>query len=109
VTADGILEHSGAYRDPAAASPSDRTWSELCAAAISAGFDLRLADAFPTGDEPELRAAALTAGVEIYKRREATFGLTQYVDLQGAAIRIARDYLEAVAPILDRYATRGIA
>lgn len=109
VTADEILEHAGAYRDPSAATPSDRTWAELCAAAVDGGFGVRLADAVVDPETPELRLAARGAGVEAYKRREATFGITGYVDLQGAAIRIARDYLEAVAPILDRYATRGLA
>ena len=64
------------------------------------------------GDAPlpaELRWAALGAGVESYKRREVTFGLTGYIDLQGAAIRVARDYLEAIAPLIARYATVGIA
>jgi hypothetical protein len=37
------------------------------------------------------------------------YGLTGYVDLEGAAIRVARDYLEGVAPIIARYASIGIA
>jgi hypothetical protein len=115
VTADEILSQSGAYTDPLTATPADRTWAELCAAAVSEGLDVRLFGAVwviidPPGTLPaELRYAALGAGVEAYKRREATFGLTGYVDLQGAAIRIARDYLEAMAPLIARYATVGIA
>jgi len=57
----------------------------------------------------ELVWCASMAGVEAYKRREAVFGLTGYVDLAGAAIRVARDYLEAQAPIIARYATLGLA
>jgi hypothetical protein len=117
VTADEILAQSGAYSDPSAATPADREWAELCAGAVSAGIDERLEGtawvALPIEPAPalpfELRWAALGAGVESYKRREATFGLTGYVDLQGAAIRVARDYLEAVAPIVARYATVGLA
>jgi hypothetical protein len=116
VTGAEILVHSGAYADPADAKPADAEWAGLCASAVSAGFDHRLYGAVwatPPIDPPELPAellaAARGAGVECYKRREATFGLTGYVDLQGAAVRVARDYLEAVAPILARYATVGIA
>jgi hypothetical protein len=111
VTADEILVQTGAYGDPSAASDADRQWAELCAAAVNEGLDERLAGVLFV-DPPmpgELRWAALGAGVESYKRREAAFGLTGYVDLQGAAVRVARDYLEGVAPIIARYATVGIA
>jgi hypothetical protein len=110
-TADAILTQSGASADPAAAAPADRDWAEACAAAVNAGIDARLEGAVYVSPPlpAELTWAALTAGVEAYKRREATFGITGYVDLQGAAIRVARDYLEAIAPQLERYATRGIA
>lgn len=112
VTGSEILLHAGAYADPASATPADVAWSDLCASAVSGGLDERLQGAVwvnPPALPAELQVAALTAGVECYKRREATFGLTGYVDLQGAAIRIARDYLEGIAPIIARYATIGIA
>lgn len=115
VTGDEILVASGAYPDPSSATPADSEWAGLVADAVSGGFDVRLSGAvwpmpLPLGELPaELVAHARIAGVELYKRREATFGLTGYVDLQGAAIRIARDYLEGIAPVLARYATVGIA
>jgi hypothetical protein len=116
VSADAILIHSGAATDPASASAADRAWAEACAAAVNGGIDARLEGALLPDDPAalagsiaELTWTAQTAGVESYKRREATFGITGYVDLQGAAIRVARDYLESVAPILERYATRGLA
>ena len=72
-----------------------------------------LEDGSPTapsrGRSPSSSGSPSMAGVEAYKRREAVFGITGYVDLQGAAIRVARDYLEAQRPILDRYATPGLA
>jgi len=111
VTGAAILVQSGAYPDAAGASPADSDWADACADAVNAGFDARLDGAlYPAPPLPaELVWAALAAGVEAYKRREASFGLTGYVDLQGAAVRIARDYLEGVAPLLARYATVGIA
>jgi hypothetical protein len=111
VTGAAILVQSGAYSDPLTAPAADSQWADACAAAVNAGIDYRLTGGEPWVDPapPEIVWAALGAGVEAYKRREATFGITGYVDLQGAAIRVARDYLEAVAPILARYATVGIA
>ena len=105
VTGAAILVQAGVPSP----SSDDTTWSAACAAAVNAAIDHRLAGATVTGSEPELVWSALGAGVEAYKRREAAFGLTGFVDLQGAAIRVARDYLEAQSPIIARYATRGIA
>jgi hypothetical protein len=106
VTAAAILTRSGA---PSSPSPDDLEWSELCAAAVNAGIDDVLEGSGVTGTEPEILWLASNAGVESYKRREAVFAITGYVDLQGAAIRVARDYLEGVRPILARYATPGLA
>lgn len=89
-------------------TPEDTEWADASAAAVNAGFDKALEGATYPDPAPELDWSARVAGMETYKRREATFGLTGYVDLQGAAIRIARDYLEAQRPILARYATFGL-
>lgn len=107
VTAEAILEQAGAD----STAPANLEWAAACAAAISAGLDQRLEGAIYVSPPlpAELTWSALTAGVEAYKRREAVFGITGYVDMQGAALRVARDYLEAVAPIVARYATVGIA
>ena len=105
-----ILARSGASSSP---SPDDQEFAELCASAVNEGLDQvledRLADGSVTGTESELLWLASMAGVEAFKRREAVFGITGYVDLQGAAIRVARDYLEAQRPILARYASPGLA
>jgi hypothetical protein len=108
VTAADILAAVG-VTSPSAA---DTAWAEACAAAVNAGVDRRLAGLELPPDPataPELTYAATVAGAEAYKRREAVYGLTGYVDLEGAAIRVARDYLEGVAPIVARYASIGIA
>lgn len=101
----------------APASAEDVAWSDACAAAVNAGIDSRMADApapvppivVDPAAYPELTYAADVAGAEAYKRREAIYGLTGYVDLQGAAIRVARDYLEGVAPLIARHAPPGFA
>lgn len=110
VTGPAILAHWN-VRVP---SPEDSTWAELCASAVNAGIARRLDDALlVTPIDPalyaELHYAGLIAGAEAYKRREAAFGVTGYSDLQGIAIRVARDYLEGVSPLIARYASFGFA
>ena len=53
--------------------------------------------------------AGAALGARWFLRRPRQLSLTGYVDLEGAAIRVASDYLEGVAPIIARYATLGIA
>lgn len=110
MTGPEILAQLG-VRTPGA---EDSTWADLCAAAVNAGIAHRLSDAELVSSTDralyaELHYAATIAGTEAYKRREAAFGVTGYTDLQGIAIRVSRDYLESVGPILARYATYGIA
>jgi hypothetical protein len=112
VTAEQILAHAGVTSP----TPADEEWSAVCADAVCAGIDERLVGStwislptYPTELPAELLAAARGAGVEAYKRREAVFGITGYVDLAGAAVRVSRDYLAAIEPIIARYATVGIA
>jgi hypothetical protein len=98
----------------APADSETTAWAAACAAAVNAGIDHRMAgvpviDPPDPAAYPELTYAAGIAGAEAYKRREAIYGLTGYVDLEGAAIRVARDYLAGVEPLIARYATIGIA
>ena len=92
-------------------SPAETEWSDLVALAVNNGIDNKLNGVFI---DPlllsELEVAARIAGAEAFKRREATFGLTGYADLEGSAIRVARDYLSGVGPLIERYnAGPGIA
>jgi hypothetical protein len=90
------------------ASAAEAEWATVCADAINAGYDRALSGAAVTGTEPELIAQAHRAGAELFKSREAPYGVTGYADLAGTAIRLARDPLEASWPVLRRYATPGI-
>lgn len=98
-TGAAILAHAGA----APGSPVEIEWSELCAAAINAGIDARLEGAIYTAPPlpPELVRAALSAGVLTFKSREAN------VDAQLPSV--AGDAIATIEPILERYATTGIA
>lgn len=89
-----------------APTADDTTWAGMCADAVTAAVQSRLngaviADASPA--ENELNTAMLLAGAEAYKRKEATFGTSGYADLEGNAIALARDYVAAVAPLIDRW------
>lgn len=87
-------------------SPTDdeTAWADAVAKAVEHGISVKLNGPVvdPEGQQ-ELEVAAMLACAEAYKRREATFGLTGYADMQGEAIRVARDYLDGVAPLILRY------
>lgn len=106
VTGAQILAFVGA----GAGSVDEQEWAGACAAAVESAIIERLGGAViadPSGALDELSAAARIAGAEAYKRKEATFGLAGYADLQGAAIRVARDYMYGVQPLIDRYRIVG--
>jgi hypothetical protein len=102
-----------AFVGKSAPTTADTEWADMVAAAILSGLTTRLngaviLDASPA--ESELNVAMLLAGAEGFKRKEATFGLTGYADMEGNAIRVARDYLSGMQPLIDRYgAGPGIA
>lgn len=87
-------------------TPEQTAWADMVAAAVVSGVNVRLNGAVivsPSDAENELNVAILLAAAEGYKRQEATFGLTGYADLEGNAIRVAKDYLTGMAPLIDRY------
>ena len=89
----------------------DTAWADAVAKALVSGLTVKLNGAViesPSGAEDELNVALLIGGAEAYKRREATFGLTGYADLEGNAIKVAKDYLDGVKPLIARYSIPGI-
>lgn len=88
-------------------SADEIAWALACANAVQAGIEWRLHGAVivdPSNAFSELRVAARLAGAEAYKRKEAIFGVTGFADMQGNAIRVAKDYLEGMRPIINRCA-----
>lgn len=88
----------------------EQAWAAACAAAVQAAIESRLNGAViadPSLAFDELRVAARIAAAEAFKRKEATFGITGFADLQGAAIRVARDYMDGIRPLVDRYRIVG--
>jgi hypothetical protein len=89
-----------------APTATDTDWANACAAAVNAGIENVLgtaAEGLPEAAIAEIATNALTAGGDAYRRRDQPFGLTSYQDLQGLAQRVARDYLEAIRPQLNRW------
>jgi hypothetical protein len=100
VTAADVLAQVGAPNP----SQVETDWATLVAGAVNDGITARLDGAAITDPPPpELVTAARYAASEAYKRREIPFGVTGYADLSGAAFRVAKDYLEGIRPIVDRY------
>lgn len=103
VTAAQVLAFVGIEGTP---SDAETEWATACAAAVESAIVERLGGAEiadPSAALDELSVAARFAAGEAYKRKEATFGVTGYADLQGAAIRVARDYMDGVYPLVNRY------
>ena len=53
-----------------------------------------------------LKRCYLEVGSELFHRRSAPMGISQYSAYDGAPIRIARDPLAGVYPLLNRYMVR---
>jgi hypothetical protein len=100
VEPDAILAYVG-IKLP---TDAETAWATACANAVNDGISVRLNGALILDPYPaELTTAALMAGGEAFKRREAPFGITGFNDMEGNAIRLARDYLDGVRPVIDRY------
>lgn len=101
---DELLTYCGA---PAPHDQADLAWAQLVIAAASAGVTTALNRGADPALEPagtvELVLALRIAAAEAYKRREAPFAVLPFADLSGGAVRLARDYLDGVRPIIQRY------
>jgi hypothetical protein len=53
-----------------------------------------------------LKRCYLEVGSELFHRRSAPMGVSQYATYDGNPIRVARDPLIGVYPLLNRYMTR---
>jgi hypothetical protein len=93
--------------------PAD-TWIIECAAAANAAVLHYLGREYESGVgppvdpplptlPPEVETATLTAGADMYHRRQAPLGISSALDLAGVPLRVTRDWLGGVTPMLDRY------
>lgn len=56
-----------------------------------------------------LDRAILEVGSELYHRRQAPNGISQFASFDGTAVRVARDPMLSAYPILQRYLQLGMA
>jgi hypothetical protein len=104
LTPDELLTYCGA---PEPHDTADLAWASLVIAGATAGISRALnrgdAPVLEPGASAELTMALRFAAAEGWKRREAPFAVLPYADLSGAAVRLSRDYLESIRPILQRW------
>ena len=88
------------------ASTSDTDFLTIC---LNSAVDL--VEAYVgDNDVPSnvLDDAYLQVGSELYHRRNAPNGISQFAAFDGSALRIARDPMSSTYPLLNRYVTGGV-
>ena len=85
-------------------NPGESDWADMLAPAINAAIWKYLGNWVRTDiADAEIRAAAHRAFGYGWKYREAPFGEAQWLDEQGGAVRLAKDWIDPIKPILDRW------
>lgn len=90
-------------------STSDAAFIEACADEA-----LALVDRFVGADAEQVPASVLNrayleVGSELYNRRTAPNGISQFTSADGSAIRVARDPMVGAYPILQPFMRGGFA
>lgn len=93
------------------APESDATYVEQCWDEATALVTAYIGTIDPVSAIPEIIVdrATLEAGSELYHRRQAPNGVAQFSTLDGSPIRVARDPLLGVYPLINRYTSLGLA
>ncbi len=100
MAASDLLDYVGA-------SATDSAFVTACYDQAVAMVDLFVGDNF-VPDKVLLRAY-LECGSELFHRRSAPNGIAQFGALDGTPIRVARDPMIGVYPLLQRYTGLGLA
>lgn len=90
-------------------SDTDQEFIGNCLAEAVALVDQRCGAALGNVPEAALHRAYIEAGSELYNRRAAPNGISQFAAADGSAIRVARDPMVAANPILAPFLPLGIA
>lgn len=86
----------------------DTEWADLCADALESVIARRLEGITPSaGQVDELERAALLDGLAAYAERKAPHGVLSFGP-DGDAVRLGRDIVRALEPVLFRIAGPGI-
>ncbi len=90
-------------------SDADEAFIEACLGEAVALVDNRCGAALDTVPEAALHRAYIEVGSELYNRRAAPSGISQFAAADGSAIRIARDPMVGAEPILRPFLPLGLA
>jgi hypothetical protein len=99
VTVDDLMDWVGG-------SYQDQQLLEKCLAQAALLVNEYKGDTFVP--DPVLDHCFLQVGSELFNRRSAPSGITQFSSFDGAPIRVARDPMQSVYPILLRYVEAGV-
>lgn len=97
-----------ALREFVGASNSDDAFVEACWGEALSLVDKAIGSATTVPDNIHHRAA-LECGSELYHRRSAPLGVSQFASVDGSAIRIARDPMVGAIRILKPFLPFGVA
>lgn len=84
-------------------SEGEQAWADMLAVAINSGIAHYINTPVTFTGKLEVRAAAHRAFGYAWKYREAPFGEAQALNEEGLSIRLAKDWLDQIKPVLDRY------
>lgn len=106
-----LLAEMKAYVTPGATnvSSADDAFIASCLETAIALVDNRCGTAKDKVPLAVLHRAYIEAGSELFNRRAAPNGISQYAASDGSAIRVARDPMVAAEPILSPYLGLGFA
>lgn len=106
-----LVQRLTAYVKPSAhtTSEADSAFIEGCLEEAIALVDHRCGAAKEIVPLAALQRAYIEVGSELYNRKQAPNGISQFAAADGSAIRIARDPMVAAEPILRSFLPVGIA
>lgn len=90
-------------------STADQAFIEDCLDEAIAMVDNRCGTAVSLVPMAVLHRAYIELGSELYNRKSAPNGISQFAAADGSAIRVARDPMVSVEPILQRFLPGGFA
>lgn len=80
---------------------------ESCLSAANAHVGDYIGEVDTVPDEIH-RQAILICGSELFHRRSAPNGVAQFAAMDGSPVRVAKDPMNAVYPLLQRYTSYGV-
>lgn len=105
-----LAERLQAYVTPGATTVSgaDVEFIAECLAQATELVEIACGEALDRVPPTVLDRAIIEAGSELYNRRSAPNGISQFAAADGSAIRVARDPMVAARPLLQPYLPLGV-